>query len=206
MAACGSGTAEGPSSPVDAGPDTTVDTSDANAPDAADANVTRLPVGPVDRAGRALVNAMVNFGDDVKEDAWNAAPTFQDWSQVASFDSNIAKNLALADALDGKNDWSDDAGVDSLASAIKLDVLLVDTSIACTALNGYCEAGYLDIENEIWLGGPPHKTCGGRTLPDDAIDKTLSLVVTKKLTGVSDGVDAPTKPATRTFPYLADPN
>ncbi len=57
------------------------------------------------------------------------------------------------------------------------------------------------------LAGRAHATCGGRPLNDDIVDKLFTLMV-GGVDGprISDGVDQATRPATRSFPYLASPN
>lgn len=191
--------------PIDSGSDTST-TTDAGT----DAPAT-LPTGMIDRMGRPAINTACNYGDDPAKDSFNHAETFAAAS-MTTWDTNFNKNLFVFDSLDGVYQWSADGGtpaagaVHPLTGPLKLDVLIVDTGKACDASNGYCEGGYLEIEAELLLGGAAHKTCGGRTPPEDVIDKTLSLLALKAGTGVSDGVNAATKPPTRTFPYLAAPN
>ena len=53
-------------------------------------------------------------------------------------------------------------------------------------------------------GGRGHQTCGGRALNDDVMDTLFTLLINAG-TGptIRDGVDHSTRPASRTFPYLA---
>jgi hypothetical protein len=53
----------------------------------------------------------------------------------------------------------------------------------------------------------PHTTCGGRPLTDDIVD-ILYTVLVGGLDGpqITDGVDHPTQPPSRNFPYLVPPN
>jgi hypothetical protein len=80
------------------------------------------------------------------------------------------------------------------------DFLVVDTS------KPFSDDSDLEIERAV-LAGRPHVTCGGRSLEDDIID-TLYTVLVGGLDGplISDGVDRPTQPASRRFPYLVPPN
>ena len=55
--------------------------------------------------------------------------------------------------------------------------------------------------------GQPHETCGGRALNDDVMDTIFTLLVNAGNGPIiRDGVDQATRPASRTFPYLAPPN
>jgi hypothetical protein len=123
-----------------------------------------------------------------------------------TFGDDFQAALVMLDGLDGANSWSggtadaghDDAGVypHPLANAwIAVDALLLDPNKPFSA------TGYLDLE----ANAAAHGTCGGRWFNDDALDKTMSFFVKKTLTGISDGVTAPAKPASMTFPYLAEP-
>ena len=192
------------------GPDTSVTDSGSNdAGDAADSYYVPPP-GPEDRMGRAGINTAL-IGTNHK-DLWNKTDTVAA-AATLTFDNDLQTHLVSIDMLDGVNDWNGgpipaDAGPDAdggglahpLGKPLKLDMLVVDTA------KPYGANGYLEIENEVLLGGAAHQTCGGRTPNEDVMDKTLSLLVKKQLTGVSDNVNAATKPAPTTWPYLADPN
>jgi hypothetical protein len=55
--------------------------------------------------------------------------------------------------------------------------------------------------------GEPHRTCGGRALNDDIIDTLFTqLINAGNGPVIRDGVDHASRPAGRTFPYLAAPN
>jgi hypothetical protein len=200
LVACSNG--GGSNAPVDAAvPDAAIP--DAGAGD--DASIapgpSGFPLGRVDRAGRAGINILLHDGDDAARNAYNKEPTYAE-PHTASFD----RGLAALDALDGKNDWAPDGGAHPLAAALALDVLVVDTAIACDAQNDFCDRGYLELEHEHLAGGAPHATCGGRTLSADAVDTTLSWLIHEARTGTTDGVARATQPASRAFPYLAPPN
>ena len=52
-----------------------------------------------------------------------------------------------------------------------------------------------------------HQTCGGRTPNDDVMDTIFSLMINAgQGERIRDGVDRASRPADRTFPYLAPPS
>ena len=171
-----------------------------------------LPSGVRDRDGRPYV-ALVLVSAANRE-AYNAESVASasttdppaDADGGTAFGDDFQQRLVMLDGLDGTNDWNggaadaghDDAGVypHPLSNAwITVDALLVDPN------KPFAAASYLDIE----ANGAAHTTCGGRWLGDDALDKTMSFLVKKSLVGISDGVNAPAKAASMTFPYLAEP-
>ncbi|MEF9904529.1 DUF4331 family protein [Streptomyces sp. P9-A2] len=130
------------------------------------------------------------------EDAFNLS---QDY--VGAYRARLSANLAFFDRLDGKTDWPlDDQGVHPLTELLLADFLVVDTS------KPFSDGSDLEIERAV-LTGRPHTTCGGRSPEDDIIDTLYTLLV-GGLDGprISDGVDQPTQPVSRTFPYLVPPN
>jgi hypothetical protein len=180
-------------------------TGDADAAAPTEAGPPKLPTGYIDRAARPLgIFLSINPAD---RNSWNQE--FAYYPTEGAYEAEIQNNLVAADNLDNAQNF--DAGtVAADASAAQIthplepmmfrDLLVVDSS------KPFSPTGYLEIENEVFLSGPAHTTCGGRWLGDDAIDKTLSFVAKGTLTGVSDGVSAATKAPTLTFPYLAPPN
>ena len=141
--------------------------------------------------------------------------------------ADFQRSLVGLDLMDGVDNWDGgnpngqtvqvpiDAGPDAdggfstvqvfshpLVSVLKTDLIWVDASKPFSA------TGYLEIEYNTLIAGTPgaQVSCGGRWMNDDAVDKTLSFIVAKSLTGVSDHVDSATKPSTTTFPFLAPPN
>lgn len=152
------------------------------------------PSGLRDRAGRAYVTRLLVTAK--AREAYNQTAVDQDPPDGGLAD--FQAGLALLDALDGTEDWpaaEADAGHPLAADWLGSDALLLDPN------KPFAETGYLDLE----ANGDAALTCGGRWPGDDALDKTLSFLVGNKLTGVSDGVDAPAKAPTLTFPYLAEP-
>jgi Domain of unknown function (DUF4331) len=135
-------------------------------------------------------------------DLYNAEDTFDVGPAYAgAYRARLNANLPFFDRLDGRIDWApDDRGVHPLTELLLADFLVVDTS------KPFSDGGFLEIERAV-LAGRPHTTCGGRAPDDDIVDILYTLLV-GGLDGprISDGVDGPTQPATRSFPYLNPPN
>jgi hypothetical protein len=130
------------------------------------------------------------------EDAFNLSPAY-----TGAYRARLNANLPFFDRLDGKIDWPPyDQGVHPLTEILLADFLVVDTS------KPFSDGSFLEIERAV-LAGRPHTTCGGRP-PDDDIADILYTLLVGGLDGprISDGVDGPTQPATRSFPYLNSPN
>jgi hypothetical protein len=131
------------------------------------------------------------------EDGFHLAPHYQ-----GAYQARLNANLAFWDSLDGKTDWpvSED-GTHPLTELLLADYLVVDLS------RPYAEQGsFLEIELAA-RRGEAHQTSGGRALNDDVMDKILTLLVNAENgPTIRDGVDQATRPASRTFPYLAAPN
>lgn len=169
-----------------------------------------LGAGNVDRDGHPLVTILLVPGslqDEYNEQAsfeQNVPRTLEDAleSRLVALDT-----LVLGDAGADPVDWPvPDGGTHPLLPLFVTDVLLVDTSLSCSAADGGYVKSYLDIDREAYLGASPHTTCGGRTPNEDVVDETLTLVVTNGRVPVTQGVAGPTQLATTTFPYLAPPN
>jgi hypothetical protein len=161
-------------------------------PDGGDPNA--IPPRPtlgaqIDRQGRPAANTALNhaFSDDAAatgsaKDAYNAAKPDQ-WK---AFIPEIAKNLAIFDALDGVCGNQLLAGpdpvagrYDTLATVLADDRLFVNLGSTTCSQYLAVEANFLGIEND---------DCGGRTPAMDVIDITYSVVATGMLSGVGDGV------------------
>ena len=99
-------------------------------------------------------------------------------------------------------DWpADDNRTHPLTELLLADFLVVDIT------KPYTEQGsFLEIELAA-RAGRAHQTCGGRALNADVMD-TISTLLINAGNGppIRDGVDRATRPASRTFPYLAAPN
>jgi hypothetical protein len=131
------------------------------------------------------------------EDGFHLAPHYQ-----GAYRARLNANLAFWDGLDGKTDWpvSED-GTHPLTELLLADFLVVDMA------KPYAQQGsFLEIELAA-RRGEAHRTSGGRALNDDVMDTILTLLVNAgNGPTIRDGVDQATRPASRTFPYLAAPN
>lgn len=131
------------------------------------------------------------------EDAFHLGSSYQ-----GAYRARLDANLAFWDGLDGAVDWPVDSdGTHPLTDLVLADHLVVDVT------KPYSERGsFLEIELAA-LAGKVHETCGGRAPNDDVIDRLFTTLVNAGNGPViRDGVDAATRPATHTFPYLATPN
>ena len=131
------------------------------------------------------------------EDAFHLEDAYR-----GAYRARLNANLAFWDGLDGRVDWPPNADGDHpLTDLVLADFLVVDVT------KPYVERGsFLEIELAA-LRGDAHATCGGRTLNDDVIDTLFTQLVNGGNGPViRDGVDHATRPAGRTFPYLAAPN
>jgi len=117
------------------------------------------------------------------------------------YESRLDANLAVFDGFDGKTAWPlGPDGRHPLRDLFMNDFLILDLGRA------FAPGSFLEIERAM-LDDRPHNTAGGRWLDDDIMDELLTLTV-KGGRGerLGDGVDAPTKPPSRTFPYVREPN
>lgn len=114
--------------------------------------------------------------------------------------TRMNSNLPFWDGLDGKTDWPLDAhGVHPLTELFINDFMVIDVS------KPFAGESYFEIERSA-LKGAPHRTCGGRSLNDDALDTFLTIMVNGgDGPRISDGVDEATVRASDAFPYLAPP-
>lgn len=167
-----------------------------------------LPYGVLDRAGRPLVSQLLT--SESNRDYFNSEPFFalpDAGSGTTLLGEDFQSRLVTLDLLDGVDDWNGGEKSSAPDTATGLyphpltDAWLVD-AIMVDPEQPFSKTGYLDLERHYGSNA----TCGGRWFSDDAIDKTLSFLVTGEVTGVSDGVSAATKAPTLTFPYLASPN
>lgn len=131
-----------------------------------------------------------------KEDAFALS---REYGQL--YESRLDANLAFFDSLDGKTAWPLGAdGRHPLRDLLVNDYLIVDLAHAFTPRS------FLEIERAM-LDGQPNKTAGGRWLDDDILDEMLTLYVNGgRGERLGDGVNAPTKPAGLSFPYVREPN
>lgn len=131
-----------------------------------------------------------------QEDAFNLSPFY-----LGAYRARLNANLADWDSCDGKTDWQlDDRGNHPLTDLLLADFLIVDVS------KPFSEDSYFEIEQSM-LKGFAHKTCGGRSLNDDIVDTMFTLYISAgNGSRINDGVDRASKLASRTFPYLQEPN
>jgi hypothetical protein len=165
----------------------------------------------VDRDGHPLVTVLL-VPSSLQND-YNAQPSFGGGlprTLQDALESGLVTmdTLSLADGGPDPVDWPvPDGGTHPLLPMFVTDVLLVDTARSCTAADGGFAASYLDLEREIYLSGPAHTTCGGRTPNEDVVSETLTLLVTGQSgrAPVTQGIPGPAAPAATSFPYLAAP-
>jgi Domain of unknown function (DUF4331) len=136
-------------------------------------------------------------------DLYNAEDAFGlSQAYLGAYRARLNANLAFWDGLDGQVDWpADDNGMHPLTELLLADFLIVDIT------KPYAEQGsFLEIELAA-RAGRAHQTCGGRALNDDVMDTIFTLLINAgNGPPIRDGVDRATRPASRTFPYLAAPN
>ena len=90
--------------------------------------------------------------------------------------------------------------------AIPLRDLLIDDFLILDLAHSFAPGSFLEIERAL-LENRPHQSAGGRWLDDDILDELLTLYVNGgRGERFGDGVDAPTKPASLSFPYVREPN
>jgi Domain of unknown function (DUF4331) len=131
-----------------------------------------------------------------REDAFALSPVYR-----PLYESRLDANLAFFDGLDGKTEWSiGPDGRHPLRDLLIADYLILDLARA------FAPGGFLEIECSL-LDNRPHWSAGGRWLDDDILDELLTWMVNGgQGERFGDGVDAPTKPGSLTFPYVREPN
>ncbi|TIV61338.1 DUF4331 family protein [Mesorhizobium sp.] len=117
------------------------------------------------------------------------------------YETRLDANLAYWDELDWATAWPvEEDGRHPLRDLFLGDFLIVDLA------NPFCAGSFLEIERAL-MDDRSHNSAGGRWLDDDILDDMLSMIVNGgRGKRVGDGVDMPTKPAARTFPYVREPN
>ncbi len=156
-----------------------------------------LPVrgGQVDRMGRAAVNTAL-IPSDLK-DAYNFDDDPSTW--VDDYAEAIAQSLAFTDSLDGIDGNLLTGNEAALAGVLADDRLLTRLDIAA------CDGGYLAVEAALVAGTEPVR-CGGRTLDQDTVDLTLTVLVSGGEVPISDNVDANDVDSTLdVFPFFGEP-
>jgi hypothetical protein len=117
------------------------------------------------------------------------------------YESRLDANLTFFDDLDGKTAWPiGQDGKHPLRDLLIGDFLILDLAHA------FAPGNFLEIERAL-INNRPHESAGGRWLDDDILDEMLTLFVNggggERL---GDGVDAPSKPGSLSFPYVREPN
>jgi hypothetical protein len=131
-----------------------------------------------------------------REDAFALSNVYR-----ALYESRFDANLAFFDGLDGDTAWP--VGPDERHP---LRDLLMDDFLVLDLSRPFAPGGFLEIERAL-LDNRAHETAGGRWLDDDILDELLTLMVNAgRGKRFGDGVDAPTNPASLTFPYVREPN
>ena len=131
-----------------------------------------------------------------KEDAFALSKEYR-----SLYESRLDANLAFFDGLDGKTAWP--LGPDGRHP---LRDLLIDDFLILDLARAFAPGNFLEIERSL-INNRPHETAGGRWLDDDILDELLTLFVNGgRGERFGDGVDAPTKPASLSFPYVREPN
>jgi hypothetical protein len=132
------------------------------------------------------------------KDSYNADVAPAHW---ATYVPELESSLAVYDALDGvcgnQAAYTPSSGYETLAGLLADDLLWIDTSRStCTQ--------YLAVEMPA-LGMPASDDCGGRTLVENVMDTTYSLVAGPAAM-VNNGITSPASAPGTTFPYLAAPH
>jgi hypothetical protein len=117
------------------------------------------------------------------------------------YEARLDASLAFFDGLDGRISWQPaDEGRHPLRDLLIGDFLILDLA------HPFAPGNFMDIERAT-IEGRPHASAGGRWLDDDIWDELLTLYVNGgRGERLDDGVSAPTKPASLSFPYVREPN
>lgn len=163
----------------------------------------------LDRMGRPAINTALNntFNANMEQkdqakDAWNADDKAAGWAMKNK--AEVAKNLAVLDALDGNCGNQLLAGKDVAAGRYDtLASVLADDRLWLNANGTSCDV-YLGVEaNATML--VPNMDCGGRAMKYDVVDISYSALAAGALMGVTDGIAKPTYVDGEIFPYLSAP-
>src|SRR5947209_4534772 len=154
--------------------------------------VPNMMLGPMqfDKVNRDLeIRDLYNM-----DDAFHPAHHYE-----GAYRARLNANLAFWDGLDGKVDWPlGDDGAHPLTELVLADYLVLDLA------KPYVEEGsFLEIELAA-RGGEEHRTCGGRTLNDDVMDRIFTLLIAGgNGPAIRYGVDRASRQATQRFHTLA---
>jgi hypothetical protein len=131
-----------------------------------------------------------------REDAFALSKEYR-----SHYESRLDANLAFFDGLDGKTAWPlGPSGRHPLRDLLINDFLILDLA------RPFAPGSFLEIER-AWINDRAQGSAGGRWLDDDILDEMLTLYVNDgRGERLGDGVDAPTKRASLSFPYVREPN
>ena len=131
-----------------------------------------------------------------REDAFALSPIYR-----PLYESRLDANLGFFDGLDGRTAWpSGTDGRHPLRDLLLGDFLILDLT------HPFAPGSFLEIERAL-AENRPHTSAGGRWLDDDILNDLLPWMVNGgRGKRFRDGVDAATKPASQTFPYVREPN
>lgn len=163
----------------------------------------------LDKVGRPEVT---NFSLEIKDsedltkelrDKYNTLDLFDNSpSELAAMKTRITQRINDYDTADGEDNWGNKQDkLNALVNVILDDFLVINTDIECEGSDEY-----FAIEQQL-LDEKAVKSCGGRKITDDMVDQQFSLYVNAgESERISDGVDAPYKAITKSFPYMATPD
>lgn len=131
-----------------------------------------------------------------REDAFALSPVYR-----PLYESRVDANLLFFDGLDGEEAWPlGPDGRHPLRDMLINDCLILDLA------RPFAPGVFLEIERSL-VDDRPHSSAGGRWLDDDILDELLTWMVNGgRGKRFGDGVDAPTQPASLSFPYVREPN
>ncbi len=156
-------------------------------------------IGRPEQTNLRLNNPGLVGVDDLR-DLWNQQIPFAIAEEFKPlFRKRLLESLANYDMRDGNADWTL-AGLAASADVFLDDYLLFDVSKPIT------DTSFLEIEKST-LNGLAYQTGGGRTPDTQDFDMLLTWLVNRdKGEFMQGGATGATKPASKTFPYLAAPN
>ncbi|OYW31601.1 MAG: hypothetical protein B7Z47_00600 [Chthoniobacter sp. 12-60-6] len=160
----------------------------------------------LDRIGRPEITNIIlhtRKGEPELRDSYNREIPFQvKQAHEAAYLERMTRNLAFYDMSDGTADWSD-AQRAAHTEMLLDDCLLINASKSSSRAKTH---GYFSIETDV-LNGIRSEASGGRALTDDFMDQLYTYMINRN-TGrtISDGVNAPSRPVSDSFPYLAAPD